>query len=348
MSDELEINGTEIRPGSRQTLGVPIPSLNTNTSLTMPVHVIRGKKEGARLMICAAIHGDELNGVEIIRRILNLRTLARLRGTLIAVPVVNVYGLLEYSRYLPDRRDLNRRFPGSVKGSMASRLAKVFMDEIVLKSTHGIDLHSGSMHRSNLPQIRGDLTHEETHTLARTFGAPVTVHSTIRDGSLREAAADKGIPMLLYEAGQALRFDEMAIRVGVRGVVNVLRELDMLPRSRNQGSKTGTIVTRSSRWVRASESGMLWGMKPLGDTVHLNEVLGEIHDPFGTENTEILSPLDGIIIGRTEMPLVHEGEALFHIASYKDIDGAAHQIENFQEYYVAGDEPGLDIEQMLD
>ncbi|MDH3452714.1 MAG: succinylglutamate desuccinylase/aspartoacylase family protein, partial [Gammaproteobacteria bacterium] len=209
MSEALKIVSTSVKRGDRMTLEIPLPQLYTHTPMTMPAHVVRGKRDGPRLFVSAAVHGDELNGVEIIRRLLNLRTLRRLRGTLIAIPMVNVYGVIHHSRYLPDRRDLNRSFPGSERGSLASRVADLFMTEIVANCTHGIDLHTGAVHRANLPQIRGNLEDPETERLAKLFGVPVLINSRVRDGSLRQSAADCGVPMLLYEAGEALRFDEL-------------------------------------------------------------------------------------------------------------------------------------------
>src|SRR5690554_5631376 len=153
MRAAFEIAGHRIKPGRRALVGLEMPRLSSHTALTMPVHVIHGRRDGPTLFVCAAIHGDELNGVEIIRQVLKTRALNQLRGTLIAVPVVNAYGLIQESRYLPDRRDLNRSFPGSVQGSLAARLANLFLEEIVSRCTHGIDLHTGAIHRSNLPQI---------------------------------------------------------------------------------------------------------------------------------------------------------------------------------------------------
>jgi predicted deacylase len=282
--------------------------------------------------VSAAIHGDEINGVEVIRRLLRLPALARLRGTLIAIPMVNVYGVINHSRYLPDRRDLNRSFPGSEHGSLAGRLADLFMQAIVAKSTHGIDIHTGAAHRANLPQIRANLDDPGTAELARAFGVPVLLNSNLRDGSLREAAAERGIPMLLYEAGEALRFDELAIRAGVRGVVNVLRHLGALPRikrSRKQ-SPPEPFVARSSVWVRAPESGILRTLSPLGARVQRQACLGVIADPFGEKEIEVLAPHSGVIIGRTHLPLVLEGEALFHIARFEDSREVAQQVEDFQ------------------
>jgi len=302
--------------------------------MTMPVHVVKGKKSGPRLFISAAIHGDEINGVEIIRRLLKLPALKRLKGTIIAVPIVNIHGLINHSRYLPDRRDLNRSFPGSEKGSLAARLAHLFMKEIVSQSTHGIDLHTGALHRDNLPQIRANMDDEETEKLARAFDVPVMISSNLRDGSLREAAAEHGIPMLLYEAGEALRFDEISIRAGVKGIVNVMRTLEMLPPSRSKTKKhLEPVVARSSSWIRASDSGILRAMVPLGSRVKKNTLLGVVADPFGETEANIVSTFNGIVIGRTNLPLVNEGDALYHIARFEDIHEIEAKVDKFHEQH---------------
>jgi len=328
----LTINGTEILPGTRTTIDLPAGRLYTHAPMTMPVHVIRGKKPGPRLFISAAIHGDEINGVEIIRRLLKLPALKKLKGTIIAVPIVNIHGLINHSRYLPDRRDLNRCFPGSEKGSIAARVAHLFTQEIVYKSTHGIDLHTAAIHRDNLPQIRANMDDEETDRLARAFNVPVIISSNLRDGSLRETAAEHGIPMLLYEAGEALRFDEVSIRAGVKGIVNVMRELNMLPTPSRKSSKIiEPVVARSSVWVRAPDSGILRAMVALGSRVKKDTLLGVVADPFGESETKIFSTYNGIVIGRTNLPLVNEGDALFHIARFEHVSDAATKVDEFQE-----------------
>ena len=225
----IKVGGTTISPGQRVTVDLPVADLYTSTSLHMPVQVICGRKPGPVLFVSAAIHGDELNGVEIIRRLLKRKALKSIRGTLLAVPIVNVHGFLNQSRYLPDRRDLNRSFPGSAKGSIASRLANLFIKEIVSKADFGIDLHTGALHRSNLPQIRANLDDAATLDIAQVFGTPVIINSDIRDGSLRACAFERGQPVLIYEAGEALRFDEISIRAGLRGILNVMRHIGMLP-----------------------------------------------------------------------------------------------------------------------
>jgi predicted deacylase len=329
--NDLEINGITIPPGRDMTVELPLPEFYTHMPLTMPVHVVRGKKDGPTLFVSAAIHGDEINGVEIIRRLLNLPALKRLRGSLIAIPIVNVYGVIQHSRYLPDRRDLNRSFPGSERGSLAARLAHLFMSEIVSKCSHGIDLHTGARHRANLPQIRANLDHQETHRLAHAFSVPVLLNSNLRDGSLREAADELGIPMLLYETGEALRFDEVGIRAGLNGIVNVMRELGMLRPSKRHKKPVEPFVARSSGWVRAPASGVIRTHVALGAHIKRNEVLGIVSDPFGGGEREITAPYSGIIIGRSIIPLVLEGEALFHIARFEDVREVAQHVDMLQE-----------------
>ena len=226
----FNILGEDVLPGESRTIALPATQFYTNTPVTMPVHIVNGKRPGPKLFVSAAIHGDEINGIEIIRRLLNQTALNKIKGTLIAIPIVNVHGFIQQSRYLPDRRDLNRTFPGSKKGSLAARLAYLFMDEIVQKCTHGIDLHTGAIHRSNMPQVRANLDDEQTLRMAKAFSVPLLLNSSLRDGSLREAANELGIPMLLYEAGEALRFDEVSRRAGLRGIMRVMREIGMLPK----------------------------------------------------------------------------------------------------------------------
>ena len=252
-NSKLIIADTEILRGTRVTINLELPKLY-NTPTNLPIRVIRGKKDGPIVFVSAAIHGDELNGIEIIRRLRKLSILNKLKGTLILVPIVNVYGIMNLSRYLPDRRDLNRSFPGSIKGSLASRVAKTFFDEVVLRCDLGIDLHTASIHKSNLPQVRTNIDNEYTFKLAKAFGAPVVLHSELRDGSLRGTAQDSGVPILLYEAGEALRFDETSIRIGVAGIINVLREIQMLPAVLKKKTIKSPIITRNSNWIRSSES----------------------------------------------------------------------------------------------
>jgi predicted deacylase len=327
------IGGVEIHRGTRQTVELSLPLLYTHTPVVMTAQVIRGWRDGPCVFVSAAVHGDEINGVEIIRRLIRSSALKYLKGILIVVPIVNVYGFVRQSRYLPDRRDLNRSFPGSEKGSLAGRLANAFLEEVVAKADYGIDLHTGAVHRENLPQVRASFDQQGVvERLAKAFGSPVILNAELRDGSLREAAQALGVPVIVYEGGEALRFDELVIRAGVRGVMGVMRELGMLrPAARARGMRGAeSVVARSSQWVRASQSGILRAAKPLGARVMKQEVLGWIADPLGDSEMAVLSPLAGVIIGKLNLPLVNEGEALYHIARFGEPDTAAETVEQFQ------------------
>ena len=329
MNEPLIIAGQEIKPGSRQIVDFPLPPLSAHSELDIPVHVIRGKKDGPCLLVCAALHGDEINGIEIIRRLVGLKSISRLSGTLIAVPIVNIYGFIHMSRYLPDRRDLNRSFPGSEKGSLAARLAHRFMQEVVSKSTHGIDLHTAAVHRDNFPQIRANLDDDETLRLAEAFRAPLIIDAALRPGTIREAAVARDIPWLVYEAGEALRFDEVSIRAGVRGIVNVMREIGMLAKKRSSAALMPRTV-KSNFWIRAPQSGISRLTVKLGAQVNKDDVLGYVSDPYGENETPVIAPNTGIIIGRTNLPLVHEGDALVHLARFRNTDTASEAVDQFQ------------------
>ncbi|TVQ30141.1 MAG: succinylglutamate desuccinylase [Wenzhouxiangella sp.] len=327
----VTIGGITVEPGQRRSIDLEVGRLYTHSPTTMPVQVVCGKRAGPVLFVSAAIHGDELNGVEIIRRLLKLPILQKLRGTLIAVPIVNLHGFIHTSRYLPDRRDLNRSFPGSETGSLAARIAHLFMTEIVSQTTHGIDLHTGAIHRANLPQIRANLDDPDTLAMAKAFGTPVILNAAIRDGSLRAAAASNDVPMLLYEAGEALRLDELCIRGGVEGVQRVMRLLGMLPRSRRKAPPE-PVMARSSSWIRAPQSGLFRARVALGERVTRDQtVLGAVSDPFGEKEQEIRAPFSGIVIGRLNLPLVNEGDAVYHVARFWRTDLAAERWEDYQE-----------------
>ncbi|MFD2167631.1 succinylglutamate desuccinylase/aspartoacylase family protein [Thalassotalea euphylliae] len=333
---ELKIGEHVILPGETKKIDLPVAKLYTDADVHLPVYIIRGKRPGPTMFISAAVHGDELNGIEIIRRLINLKGFKITAGTLIAVPMVNVYGVVNQSRYMPDRRDLNRSFPGSAKGSLAARVANIFLKEIVSHCDYGIDLHTGAIHRSNLPQIRAQLQDEETLELAKAFGVPVILNSEIIDGSLRDAAVDSKTKVLLYEAGEALRFDEFSIRAGIKGIVNVLRHLKMMRKGRSSKKQINYFVANNSSWVRANASGIVSHHFQLGDQVKKGEVLADIGGPYGEALGEVVATKSGVIIGKQNIPLVQEGEAMYHIAYFKEDDEeVAEQIENVEEELVA-------------
>ncbi len=324
----FDFNGVAIKPGERVRLELPMAKLYTHNTMTLPVQIVHGKRPGPVLFVNAAVHGDEINGVEIIRRLLTGKTLNHLRGTLIAVPVTNPYGFIQRARYLPDRRDLNRSFPGTAKGSLAGRMAHLFMTEIAARCDVGIDLHTGSNFRSNLPQIRASLVDPRTLDLAIAFGTPIVVPSELREGSLREAVASLGKPVLVFEGGEALYFNEAAIRTGLRGIVNVMRHIGMLPRSR-RGKSHEPIVTDRTSWVRAGMSGIFTRSVKLGELVKRQSVLGMLRDPFGDDQEEVRAPFSGVVIGQLNLPLAHEGDALIHLAGVPDADEAEEALDEY-------------------
>lgn len=328
--DGFELGGQQIAPGEACVVELPVANLYTHTPVTLPVRVLRGREPGPTLFISAALHGDEIIGVEIIRRLLLQRALKRLRGTLLAVPVVNTLAFLHQSRYLPDRRDLNRSFPGSEKGSLAARLAHLFLKEIVGRAQYGVDLHTGAIHRPNLPHIRGDLGNPEILRLAQAFGVPLVLNSPPTAGTLRHYTTERGIPVLLYEAGEALRFDELAIRTGVRGLLNVLKALGMLPADGRPDRMPAPVIARASSWVRAPASGVLRAQVALGEEVRKGQVLGVIGDPLGTSEVAVLATAHGVVVGRAALPLVYEGDALFHLARFDAPETAAGVARNIR------------------
>ena len=309
------IRGVVVPAGERRQIDVPVARLPpTNTSLSIQVEALHGREPGPRLWLSAAIHGDELNGIEIVRRVLARVDPRSLRGAILAVPTANVFGVVNQSRYLPDRRDLNRSFPGSARGALAARLAKIFMTEVVERTAYGIDFHTGSNHRTNLPQIRCDTDDPETRRCAVAFGSPLVVHSRTRDGSLRQAATDLGRHVLLFEGGEPLRFEEDVITSGVDGTLRVLEALEMIDVASPTSAAIAPIATRT-HWVRARRGGLARLTIDCGQSVRRREVLGSIGDAFGASAVKIVTPSDGIVIGLAKNPLVNQGDGLVHLAT---------------------------------
>ena len=328
--ESFEIGGVNVAPGTRAMVDLPFVRLYTHSPVNVPVQVVHGHREGPTLFVCGAVHGDELNGIEIVRRLLAHRAMNSLRGTLIAVPILNVLGVMERSRYLPDRRDLNRSFPGNPNGTLASLLANLFMEQVVRKSDYGIDLHTAALNRDNLSQVRGDLDNPGVERMALAFGAPVILNSAILEGSLRGAAANIGVPVMVYESGEALRFDEVGIRGGLTGVINVMREIGMLSASKRRRRGVEPVLARNSSWVRAPISGVLRMLVALGARVRKDDVIALCSSPFGEDETEVRAPFTGIVIGRSNIPLAHKGEALYHIARMASSLEAEGVVEEFR------------------
>ena len=338
----FEIGGAQIEAGTEATIQLPLSVLSDHTQVAMPVHVIHGARPGPVLFVSAAVHGDEILGAEIIRRLVNKLTVGKVRGTLMLIPIVNTYGFIANSRYLPDRRDLNRSFPGSPSGSLASQLAHKFMEEIVSRADYGIDLHTAAIHRENLPQIRAGVDDAQVRELAEAFAAPIILKADMRDGSLREAAQAVGCHTLLYEAGEALRFNEFAVRIGVKGVIRVMQYLGMLHRRGFAKGAKAPVLSNASTWVRAPSGGLMRLLKGLGDVVEKGDVLSIVADPLGYEERELVSPVKGVIIGRSNMPAVNQGDAIFHIARVYDPGAVDEDLQSLEKSL--GADPLFDTE----
>lgn len=329
------LGGVEVAPGARGVCGLTLGWLYIQEPIRVPVNILHGTRPGPTVWVSACLHGDEVNSIPIVRGVAKAIDLAQLRGTLLAIPFLNAFGLIHQTRYLPDRRDLNRSFPGSKRGSLTARVARAFLDTVVARCTHGIDLHTGAIHRSNLPQIRANLEDPVARGMAEAFGSPIALHAALRDGSLREAAGRRGAACILYEAGEALRHDGHAVETGVRGVLAVLDHLGMHP------APSRVKPTRrhcwDSEWVRAEWSGFFIPTVALGDLVKKGQAVGSIGVRQGEGDEEsgsavVLAPRSGMVIGRLENPLVTQGDALMHIASVEE--GLAHR------GFDPGDEPG--------
>ena len=307
----LELLNTIVPPAKTERLfWQPNQGLDDLT-LPTPVLVVNGARTGPVLCLTAAIHGDELNGIEIVRRILHGIDPEELSGVVIGVPIVNLQGFQRTSRYLTDRRDLNRFFPGQSQGNSAARIAHSFFNDIVQHCQFLVDLHTGSAHRDNLPQIRANLHHPDAAAFAQAFGMPVILHNEGTEGMLRKAALDIGIPSVTLEAGKSLTFQEEAIKYGVKSIRTLLSNLTMLE-SDSSWDKLESIYYHSA-WVRVDHGGILFSTVELGDQITKNKVLGVVTNPITNIRSEIISPYNGKVIGRAIDQVVMPGFAGFHI-----------------------------------
>ncbi|MFM2483221.1 succinylglutamate desuccinylase/aspartoacylase family protein [Celerinatantimonas sp. YJH-8] len=309
------LNGQAISPGQQGRVFLPITRLYNNTPLDLEVIIEHGRYTGPTLLVTAAIHGDELNGVEICRRLLQRQLAAKLHGTLLIVPVVNQLGFIQQSRYLPDRRDLNRCFPGSARGALGSRMAAQIRERLLSQADYAIDLHTGAIHRSNLPQIRVDIDDPEGMRLAQLFNPPLILNAPLREGSFRASSVHSDTPMIVYEAGEALRFDPKSIRTGERGIRQVMVGLNMLPKRSHRSPKVKPVIATRSSWLRSESDGLLLNHAALGQYLSQGETVATIASPFVQGQVQQLkAKFDGIVIGLNHLPVVNEGDAILHIA----------------------------------
>ena len=312
--------GAEVPPATASRLAWQPGESFAGIAAPTPVLVVHGASSGPVVCLTAAVHGDELNGIEMVRRVLYELDPAQLKGTVVGVPIVNLLGFKRSSRYLPDRRDLNRHFPGNPNGSSASRIAYSFFNEIVKHCNVLVDLHTGSFYRSNLPQLRADLRRPEVAAVAASFAATAIVQSVGADGSLRRAAVDAGVATVTLEAGEPMRLQASEVDHGVQGIFALIDQLGMYRKLRVWGNPAP--VHYESRWVRADNGGILFGKVSLGDRVRRGELLGTVTDPITNVRADILSPYDGRVIGLAVDQVVLPGFAAFHIGIQPQADAA--------------------------
>lgn len=333
------IGDVTVARGERAFVALPVSQTLSGISANLMLEVIHGAQPGKVVFVSGAIHGDEIVGTAIIQRLVAGITPDKLAGTLILAPAVNIYGLIGHSRYLPDRRDLNRSFPGSAKGSLASQLAHCFLENVIKRADLGIDLHTAAVHRYNLPQVRIAEGDAQLMELAMAFGAPVIVESPLRDGSMRALAGKLGVPMLLLEAGEALRFDRLSMDVGTQGILRVLAHVGMVDASMTISNIGTPARTRRTSWVRAPRGGVTHRHRKSGDVVRKGDVLAHVGGVFGENPLDLVSPIDGIVIGHATLPVVHQGDALFHIAAIDQLEDTSRHIDALNEATYAPDQP---------
>ncbi|MDX2002307.1 MAG: succinylglutamate desuccinylase/aspartoacylase family protein [Chitinophagales bacterium] len=307
----INIAGQKIKLGEEKTVLLNIARLPTRTSIDTPIIVSRGEKDGPVLLMLAGLHGDEINGVEILRQLLAKNYNRPEVGSVICVPVMNIYGFLNYSRDLPDGKDINRSFPGSPHGSLASLVAYHTMKDILPLIDYGIDFHTGGGQRANFPQVRCKMDDAVNQALAHAFNPPFIVNSNFRNKSLRQLAMRNNKRIIVYEGGESQRFDNDAISEGLAGARRIMKYLGL--------SKTAPdirrepILIRKSAWVRAHTAGIFHSTVPLGAMVTKNQKLGFITDPYGDFEVRLKSPSDGYVIGLNNNPIINHGDALLHI-----------------------------------
>lgn len=315
MSEFIEVNGAKVARGEDKVINLSIAKLPTSTSIDLPVRVIRGLKKGPTLLISGGLHGDEINGIEIVRRLLTKNLLQPEAGSVIAVPLMNVYGFIQNVRGVPDGKDINRSFPGSKTGSLANLVAHKIMNEIIPKIDFGIDFHTGGASRANYPQIRCSLDIDKNIELAKAFSPPVILHSGLIDKSFRKAAYKKGKQILVFETGESLRVDEFGINEAIQGTQRLMKHLGMI--SKAPDPQKSEVYNKSS-WVRAKVAGLFHPKINLGDHITKRQLLGRITDPYGNETVKVISQYNGRVIGLNYNPVVHKGDAILHIAKAEE------------------------------
>ncbi len=311
MDKEFSINGTSVRPGENKQIILNTYELPTKTSIEIPVYVFRSKVPGPTLLLSAGMHGDETNGIEIIRKVISRDEVKNIRsGNLIAIPIINIVSFLFGSRDLPDGRDMNRCFPGNKNGSLGSRIAFDIMKQVIPLVDFGVDFHTGGAKINNYPQIRCVFDFPDNVSIAEKFSAPLIIDSSYREGTLRREASKKGKPILVYEGGESLRFDYNAINEGTSGCLRLMRAYNMIELDIPDNP---SVKLKKTSWVRAKISGLFHVNKTNGAYVNKGDLLGVICNPYGEVEEKITSPTDAYIVGINNQPVINEGDALIHL-----------------------------------
>lgn len=310
--------GREIQPGEGAELSLDVAKLHTHTPVQVPIFVERSVNDGPVILLMAGMHGDEINGMEIIRRVIRKKWNKPISGTIICMPVFNIFGYLNIKRELPDGRDLNRSFPGSKTGSLASQFAYQFMKEIAPVVDVVIDFHTGSAQRSNIAQIRCLISDPVSMELARVFNPPFIVHSTYISKSVREAVNKMGKKILLFEGGKTNSIDETIVEAGLLGIQRILNHFHMKS-FKLESAEQDSIVIESSKWLRAPNSGVFQALVSNGTMVHEGMIIGTVSDPYGSIERKVRAHMEGYIICVNEAPLVNKGDAIFHIGTATDL-----------------------------
>jgi predicted deacylase len=306
------INNVTTLPGETNRVTVNVARLPSHSSIDISITISRAKEEGPVLLLMGGLHGDEINGIETVRRIIDQDLHTPERGTVICIPIINIYGFIHFSRSVPDGKDVNRSFPGNRNGSLASRVAYYLMRDIVPMIDYGVDFHTGGADRTNYPQIRCMMKDPVNEALARAFHAPFTLNSPYRPKSLRQSAAKLDKRILVYEGGEAGRFDEFAIQEGINGTLRLMNHLGMTNRTLTPAPYKNLLITNSN-WIRARASGLFQTLVKSGEHVKKNQVVGHITDPFGEFSVPLKSPATGVVIGLQNNPILHQGDAVMHI-----------------------------------
>ncbi|MEK9829547.1 MAG: succinylglutamate desuccinylase/aspartoacylase family protein [Schleiferiaceae bacterium] len=322
LSDALVIDDVVIPAGTSKTVDIQVARLLSGTLIHMPVHVFRSENPGPTLLLSGGLHGDEVNGIEVVRRMISLGILNKIScGSVVAIPIINVYGFLFFSREVPDGKDVNRSFPGSPNGSLAAQVAHTMATKILPVVDMGIDFHTGGASRTNYPQIRYDDQDPKAIEMAKAFKAPIALGSGLISGSLRACGQTQGVPIIVYEGGESLRLEEKAVKEAIRGTKRFMHSIGMLEASpkprglkgRQKGDQKAIRHISGNTWVRAEASGLFSSERESGQAVREGELIGRIRNPYDSYSVKVYSPMDGFIIGHNNIPLVHRGDALFHI-----------------------------------